>query len=236
MSEIFHSLFTLTYNNKDIEASYQKILRKNLRRRNIIYILLTLIMLIISTILFWLFDNSTYNLYFFKILSIAVSGTIITILIISLIYKNSRITKIISYINFYLLLYQEIWLKSYFIHIEADVAIIGLLMIFLYLYILTWYYTCTIDFKPGCLITVAKCLSYYIIIGPIIPLKFHFKFSLVEITLIIVCMFSYFYVYEKIKSFYYYKIAENHRRWYHSVLENMKTGFISLQGTARLCI
>jgi signal transduction histidine kinase len=228
MSKIFHSLFTLTYNNKDIEASYQKILSKNLRRRNIIYILLTLAMLIISTILFWLFDDSSQNLYFFKILSLTVSGTLIIILIILLIYKNSKITKIISYINFYLLLYQEILLKSYFLYIEADVTIVGLLMCLLYLYILTWYYTCTIDFLPGCLITFAKCLSYYIIMGPIIPLKFHFRIALIEITMIKVCMFSYFYVYEKRKSFYYYKIAETHRHWYHSVLENMKTGFISL--------
>jgi signal transduction histidine kinase/CheY-like chemotaxis protein len=231
MSEIFHSLFTLIYNNRDIETSYQLFLSKNLRKRNIIYILITLTIIVLSTTLLWLMPRQKSNILLFKILGLVVLGTTFIILILSSACSNLKVTKIISYINFYLLIYSEVLLRSLLLYLDADVAIISLLYCIQYLYILTWYYTCTIDFLPGCLITVAKCISYYVVFGPnASSLAVHFRFSVNEITMIIVCMFSYFYVYEKRKSFYYYKLAENDRHWYHNILENMNTGFISLTG------
>jgi signal transduction histidine kinase/CheY-like chemotaxis protein len=229
MSEIFDSYFTLRYNNKELEEAYQAILCHNLKRRNIIYTLINLAIVIVSSILLWFIPNPKFNIKFFKTLTFVLFLLSLTILIVSTIFNNKKLNRIISFLNFYLLIYSDTIFRSYFVSMEIDTVIICLVYTVQYLFLLTWYYTWTIDFLPGCLITVAKCVSFYALFGALsLNRNLHFRYSVNEVLILIICMFSYFYVFEKRKSFYYFKTAENSRLWYHNILENMNTGFISV--------
>jgi signal transduction histidine kinase/CheY-like chemotaxis protein len=229
MSEIFESCFTLSYNNKEIEEAYQTILNHNLRKRNIIYTLLNLTIVIVSAILLWFIPNYKFGKQFFLVLSFVCLLLNLIILILSIIFNNKLFTRIISFVNFYLLIYSDTIFRTYFLNIEADTVIVCLVYTIQYLFILTWYYTYTIDFLPGCLITVAKCVSFYAVFGVVTTnTALHFRLAVNEVLILIICMFSYFYVYEKRKSFYYFKTAENSRQWYHNIIENMNTGFLSV--------
>jgi signal transduction histidine kinase/CheY-like chemotaxis protein len=227
MSEIFNSYFTLHFNNTELETSYQAILNKNLKRRNIIYIVISLLILLISDVLLWGFPTKGTALHF-QSMALVLSGLFLIILIISISSNNKKIDKIVSYLIFYLLALSEVPLRSYFATLGADVSVFCLLYTVQYLYLLTFYYTSSMDFLPGCLITVAKCVTYYVIFGPMSPLALHYKLAINLFLMILVCGSSYFYVFERRRSFYYFETVANSRQWYHNILENMNTGFVSL--------
>jgi signal transduction histidine kinase/CheY-like chemotaxis protein len=228
MSEIFNSYFTLKYNNKEIEEAYQVMLRTNIKRRNIIYTLLILAIAIACNIMLWYVTSIFVRIFEYIIISFILTGILLINLILS-ITGNEKINIIISYLNFYLLLYAEVSLRAFVINANADTVLICLVYTIQYLFILTWYYTCTIDFLPGCLITVAKCISLYVVFAPLsMSLTLQFRFSINQVLMLIVLILSFFYVYEKRKSFYYFKTAEMSKQWYHNILDNMNTGFMSI--------
>jgi signal transduction histidine kinase/CheY-like chemotaxis protein len=232
MSEIFKSYFTLKYNNKDIEVAYQKLLYINLKRRNIIY---TLILLTIATacdILFW-FAEFQMPTHHFLIISFVLTGLLLINLILC-IACNQKVNIIISHWNFYLLLYIEVSLRNYVINADADTVLVCLVYTIQYLFILTWYFTGTIDFLPGFLIIIAKCISYYVVFGPLSVLALHFRFSINQVLMLIILIMSFFYILERRKSFYYFKTAEISKQWYHNILDNMNTGFMSINNEGNI--
>jgi signal transduction histidine kinase/CheY-like chemotaxis protein len=226
MSEIFNSYFTLKYNNKEIEQAYQVLLNKKLKVKNITYTVITLSIVIMLNILFSVVNDK--RLYALMIISFILTGMLTIILAICITNTNKTVLKIISYIIFYLLMYSDVLVRGVFLNLGVDVVVLCLVYTIQYLYILTWYYTCTIDFLPGCLLTVIKMVSYIVVFAPIGTPGHQFRFSINEILALIVCLFSYFYVYEKRKSFYYFKNAEISQKWSHNILENMNTGFLSV--------
>jgi signal transduction histidine kinase len=231
MTEIFNSRLTLKYNDPDIEKAYQDLSNQGLKIKLIIFLAIVEVCLIIFTALVWISDK--YNeddITMTRLLASILTGIILVLLLIAIFVKSDeiKVLKVLAYITFYLLVYSDAIMRvciTYYI--GADLAVIALIYTLEHLFALTWYYAHMIDFYSGFLLTVLKSVSLLIVFGPTYPLHLHFRLSVNQILMLIICSISYFYVYEQRKSFYYYKNVEQSKQWYQSILDNMRSGFLS---------
>jgi signal transduction histidine kinase len=225
-NQIFLSWLTLKYTNPDIEKDYAQTLNKNLNAKNSIYCIIILIILFILNILFWLreTEESTFTYIRLTILSHTIIMTVLFTLTLSSpgqLYTH----KIIIYSNYYFLLFLEVGIRYYFVHVLGDncYSLAGAIYLIQNLFYLSFYFSKMLDFMEGALLTFAKFMSCYLFYADLFP-----QFALNQsIILIIVCV-SYFYVYEQRKLYYGHKMTENNSLWYRNILENMTSGFMSI--------
>jgi hypothetical protein len=68
-------------------------------------------------------------------------------------------------------------------------------------------------------------LVVYIYFGPLVDIKYHYKFSINTVVNFFTCLIEYFYVREKRISYYYFKKLVSRNKWYNNIIENMNSGF-----------
>jgi signal transduction histidine kinase/CheY-like chemotaxis protein len=234
MSKIFISFITLKFKNLDYEEQYAKTLTEKLNIKNIIYCLIIISVLFIFDLIYWEMDKQDDLGYKMTKISTLIHTLIVFVLLILTVSfpKAAIIQRIIIYINFILLIFFEVNIRYFFVIIlKTDPIIISMIILIQYLFILTFYYNKMLDFFIGSLLLFAKAIIYYCFYSTVFPLSIHYRFGIYQLMNIIICSVSFFYVYECRKSFYYYKVAETSRLWYHNILENMNTGFLSLSNT-----
>jgi signal transduction histidine kinase/CheY-like chemotaxis protein len=92
-----------------------------------------------------------------------------------------------------------------------------------------WFFTSNLDFMEGVLIVLSNLIFAYAFFGPVLPLNQHYKFVIVFIIVILSVAMTYFYVFEKKKSFFYNRNLKNQNEWYDSIIQNMDSGFIKVK-------
>jgi signal transduction histidine kinase/CheY-like chemotaxis protein len=168
-----------------------------------------------------------------KISTLCYTIVVCALLVLTLSFPNViLVQRVIIYINFILLIFFEVNTRYFFVIIlKSDPIIISMIILIQYLFILTFYFNKMIDFFEGSLLFLTKAIIYYCVYNAFFDISIHFRFGVYQIMNCIICTVSYFYVKEHRKSFYYCKVAETSRLWYHNILENMNTGFLSLSKT-----
>jgi signal transduction histidine kinase len=229
--KIFESMLTLNFNNSEIREDYKNQLEISLKKRAVLFISILLV-LNISNILLYNFYTSDLLFYFYlKVWAYNLTGINLVTLAIAVINKNITVIKLSTYINFFTSYFTNFIMREFFgDYVKVDTYIIALIYTIQSLYIISWYYTNAISFFPGLILTVCKTISLYVTFGYFILPEKQFRISITAFVYLFTCFLAYTYVYERKKSFYYFKLMEMRKGYYQNILENMNSGFLSISG------
>jgi signal transduction histidine kinase len=231
-NKIFASRITLTYNDKFIESKYKEDRYVFLRKYNIILsVILTSLSIIITGLMikdFTTLKQTLPNLAAFTYCFISLSSCMV-LTILSICIKNIRCQEWLSYLNYIMVI---IVFNNYKFYINfviyADISIYVLIFFTEMMFRLAWFAFGCIDFIPGVylqLITIALNFALYSLL---LPLNLFFKFSIHNCILIFTSILSYFYIKELKRCFYYNLFLKLKNGWYKSIIDNMNSGFISI--------
>jgi signal transduction histidine kinase len=221
-------MLTLYFSNPEIQKEYNDQLDKCHKKRAIILSTILMIMNIINVLLF---HFSTIENDYYKQLELAsyiTAGINFITLSTIILNKKYQILKACTFLNFILLGFTNFILRSYFSFYNFDALVISLIYTFQNFFTFLWYCTNTIDYFQGLVLTVLKGVALYSSLAPIVTPDKHFRFSIHVLVNLFVCFLSYIYIYERKKSFYYYKLMENRKGYYQNILENMNSGFLCI--------
>jgi signal transduction histidine kinase len=229
--KVFESMITLKFINPDIQKEYKTQEEKNLKQRAIIFSTILMI-LNLTNILLLNFDHSDQFFFcYLQICSYIITGITAVTLTIIIFTRNKDVLKISNYINFFISCFTKFILRIYFAdYLKTDVFVLALIYTIQNLYIVTWYYSNSIDFYPGLILTVLKSITLYLTFGFLLPTDNHFRFSINAFVYLFTSFLAYTYVYERKKSFYYFKLMEIGKGYYQNILENMNSGFLCISG------
>jgi len=233
MSEIYKSKFTLKFKNPVIEEAYQVRRLKKLRRINIIYSIINMMISLIHNLAF-IFSNMNSNDLFnyVKITSYVLSGTHAILLLSALFFKKTSIQRWISYMNFISKYLNDVTLIVYLvIFAKIDYYVFALIFITQKFYSLTWFLTSSFDFFDGLLVYLSISVLTYGYFGGIYPLNLQFRFAIIIVMNIFCNIVSYFYINEKRKHFYFNFKNEETIKSYRSIIQNMNTGYLSIKNS-----
>jgi signal transduction histidine kinase len=229
MPEIFHSMLFLNYFNPEIQKDYNDQLNKRHKKQAIIFSILVMILNIINILIFFFSSIESDLFKMLKTASYLPTGINFITLSIAILSKNTMVLKSCTYINFFICGFTKYILRNYFAnYTDTDVFIIALIYTIQNLFIILWYYTNTIDYLQGLVITIFKGIALYLAFGFFTPTDKHFRFSVTSLVYILNCFLAYIYVHERKKSFYYYKLMEGRGTYYQNILENMNSGFLCI--------
>jgi signal transduction histidine kinase/CheY-like chemotaxis protein len=230
MRRLFKSRITLKYENEDLEKEYTQMRHKSLKLYNIIYSSISLAFSIVNTVLFTLCNLKEPHYLHSKYSTYITTAYFVIIFLFSVLTSKPKIQEYTSYINFFFFLYPFFCFNVYLTAMpNVDPFYHILVYTMLSLYNLVWYFSGTIDFMEGSIIDIAILVATYMSTGPVYPLNLHFRFSIHAIIVLIELIFTYSYVYEKKKAFYFNKKLESQNLWYDSIIQNMDSGFIKVQ-------
>jgi signal transduction histidine kinase/CheY-like chemotaxis protein len=230
MFSMFESKLTLKYDNKDLEKEYTESRLRPLRLFNIIYSSVSLAFSIVNTILYALSNFKEMPLLHAKYITYITTAYFLVIFLLALFTSNKKIQLYTSYFNFLFYVIPYFCLRLYIDEInDIDFAYHVLIYTVQVLYGLVWFFTGTVDFKEGSLITALVLLVDYISFGPITPLNMHYRFVINAIVVLFQISITYLYVYEKKKAYYFNKKLKSQNVWYDSIIQHMDSGFIKIK-------
>ena len=125
----FKSKFTLKFNNPSIEENYLYSVRKNQRRKNIIYSSVILILCIINNIIYSIFEIEESHKFhrYIQITSYVITGIYFTFLLIGILTIHKKVQQWISYLNYFFLIFVNYSLRSYLYYFShTDVMVVSL--------------------------------------------------------------------------------------------------------------
>jgi signal transduction histidine kinase/CheY-like chemotaxis protein len=231
-SSIFKSKFTLEFKDNELEHRFTMLRYKNMRKNNIIFSITGLILAIFNSTMLTINDDGQaihQYLSFNKTASYIILGIKTIILLLALFTKRYYIQQFIAWLNFYIVMYSNMYLRYYLSEIlKADYIVFGLIFSVQHLYRLMMYFADLLGFVDGVFNHLAIIVSSYIYFGVQTNYQNHYKVSIYSLIFIISCLISYFYLMEKRKSFYYLNELEKKVVWHHGILENMNSGFVSI--------
>jgi signal transduction histidine kinase/CheY-like chemotaxis protein len=229
--KVFESMIILNFLNSGVQKAYKEEVCRKLKKRTIILITILLILNVINTILYNLYHSEFFLFYFLKVLSYILTGITSLLLSISIFFKSETAHKPSIYISYFLSYYTNFIMRVYFGEfVKVDEYILAVMYTILSLYTFSWYFTGTLDFFPGLILTVCKIISLYLTFGFFISRGHHFRLAIIAFVYFSICFLAYNYTLERKKSFFYYKLMEIKKNYYQNILENMNSGFVCISG------
>jgi signal transduction histidine kinase/CheY-like chemotaxis protein len=230
---IFESLITLKLKDKYYEQAYQDKRYEHLIKYNIILSSILFTLALVLTVIFALLNNVmladfssmlvTY-LHFITTLMIGVN------LILSITVKNLYIQGWISYINYLYIILVFSDYRFYFVYVlKVDFLLYCFVFTVEMFFRKVWFFLGIIDFMPGVYLQVITVVMNYIVFFALVPLQFQFRFSVITGILTITSGIMYFFIREQKRSFYYYLSMKSKYDWFKNVIDNMNSGFISIE-------
>jgi signal transduction histidine kinase/CheY-like chemotaxis protein len=230
---IFESKFTLRLKDKFFEQQYQDKRYKKLKKYNIILSSVLFVMAVAITIIISLqkaimFENFVNQ--YRSILQFITTLLLSINLILSIVVKNPKVQSWITYINYIYILFVFNTLKFYFVRIlEVDMLIYTFLFTVEMFFRKSWFFIGLIDFVPGVYLQVVSIVLNYVMYSPTSVLSLQFRFSINAGIMMITNGITYFYIKEQKRSFYYYLFMKSKYDWFKNVIDNMNSGFMSVE-------
>jgi hypothetical protein len=236
MEDIFSSAFNLNFHSLNLEEEYNKTIEKKVK----VYIrMITLIIFLAS--LGPTIEISFFFEYYFKnnfkvVMFTSYFISLITINFLFLVLLNNKIViKIVNYVNYFILLFIFTNLRYPLINfLKVDTIIFYVfttteIVLRLILALLGIY-----NFLEFSILNVLTICSTWLIYAPVAPNNTFTTNMLLlmaySIAIIVVIIFSYFLEKYNKRAFYFYYLNKQKTEWLENVLENMKTGFVSIKG------
>jgi anti-sigma regulatory factor (Ser/Thr protein kinase)/CheY-like chemotaxis protein len=227
---IFKSNLTLKFSDKDIENIYNASNKKCLRRNNIIYSSIFLIMSIIVLVILFKYKHPYYEFYM-NMISVITTGILTICLMLTIPIKKAAIQNALCYVIYSISLINFILLR-YFIDItKADNSFLSLVISMEILVRITWFQAGSLDFLDGFICTFVTIVIYHAAMNWTLPIMLFYRASIYAATLYVMLIIAYIYVKEKRKNFYLNFVLHNKNEWYNSVLENINSGFIQIENS-----
>lgn len=234
---IFTNSFNLKYSKKEIQVEFNKVKDKLLKRyiKNIT-ILILMISFAPSTIISYFFQFS--DLKSFKMIMcfsyfITFSSLIMTFL--TFFSKNLKLMKIINYVNYFFFIIIILNVRYSLVNFaKLDIIVVFFLV---WAEVVTRFVFILYEVFTFCELSILNFLSamfMWAIYFPVGQPNFLQKDLLIDgvnsICLIIVVLFCFISERNRKLAFYYKYKIEKKAQWLDNVLDNMKTGFLSIKG------
>ena len=175
--------------------------------------------------------------YFIKITAYVLFGLHVIFLILAIYIKNSKYQRWISYTNLSAIFLNNVSLRIYLsIFVKVDYLVFNLIFILQQFYTQVWFFTNNLDFLDGFWIYLKITITTIIYFLGYIPIELIFRAVISGIIIMTTSFFSYFYVKEKRSPFYYNFQNEETIKWYQSIIENMNSGFVSIENSKIVCM
>jgi signal transduction histidine kinase len=228
-SNLFMSNITLKFSDSKIEQNYNKSNNRFLRRNNIIYNVIFLVISLIADILLTEFDYLYFNFYM-NMISYCTTAIVGICLIPTLFIKSKCFQYSVCYIIYIISCNKFIQLRYFFNTVlKVDPILFALILGLETLVRITWFQCGSLDFIDGFICTLGIMVFNYVIFFPALPLFLQYKVSIYNLALLVMITIAYFYIKEKRKSFYLNVVLQNKNEWYNSILENINSGFIQIE-------
>jgi signal transduction histidine kinase len=226
---IFNSRFSLKYEDRVIENQYTEMRHQYLRCTNITFAVISLLFSLVNTVLFVMTEVDDLAIVLSKYITYIVAVVHVILLILSTTCSHTKVQIVVSYLNFFFVLFPFSCFRNYLTLIPGvDMIYIVLIYTSQILFRQLWFFSNNIDFMEGCVLVVVMICVVYITFGIVTPVKIHHRFSIQVIMILISMGITYCYVLEKKKSFYYnYKLKEKNY-WYDSIIQNMDSGYMKV--------
>lgn len=234
MTSIFKSNFTLEFNSRKIQEKYETMINKYLKKFNLIY---SVINLIISISYFLIYAVSVreikYTLYIHVefLVCTMVIAQIVSILL-SIFIRNITFHRWISYLNIgnFCIFSWTLWRYMASFSSEAY-FIFNIIFLTQQMYLMSWFLTHNLNFYYGFWVYFSVSIVSLGIYAPVFPLKLHFRFFIGAYNIIFTSLMSYFYVHERKKSFYLTFKHEAKIKSNNGIIQNMNSGYISIKNS-----
>jgi signal transduction histidine kinase/CheY-like chemotaxis protein len=230
---IFESWLTLKLKDKFYESAYQAKRYQKLKKYNIIMSSILCGISLILTVIFILKLSSLFDEYSSKYVTLQHFTTtfIVSInLLLSIFIKSKRIQGWITYVNYVFIMLVFANLRFYFVFVlHVDLIVFTLMYSVETFFRKAWFFLGMIDFIPGVYLQIITIVVNYILFFGIIPLQLQFRFSVNACILMISTCIMYFLIREQKRSFYYYLSMKSKYDWFKNVIDNMNSGFISVE-------
>jgi hypothetical protein len=226
----FKSKFTLNFKNPFIEENYLTSVRKNQRIKNIIYSSIIFMVSIINNLIYSIFkiEESPKFHQYIRITSYVITGIYFTFLLIGIFTIHKKAQQWISYLNYFFLIFVNYSLRSYLYYFShTDVIVVSLVYSTQHMFRFTWYLTGILDFIDGFYLGILITIVQYAYFSPFVDLSLHIRFVENFVSIMLVCLISYYYILDKRQLFYYFNRYKKNLEWHDSILENMNSGFLS---------
>jgi hypothetical protein len=235
MENIFSSAFKLTYLRKDIEEEYirkkEDAILKNFKFVSVPLLILSLSGSIEISFFFSLWDKVEFRVVMFS--SYIVSILCFAFCLYGILLKNKRVLKIINFLNYYILLYIFVNIRiPLVIFMKTDWKVYFFLITLEIFVRMLWIMLQLNNFFEFFIVNCMIVISVWSVYGihPEVN-NIHQYLSLANsISLSILLVFAYFLEKSHKKAFYYNYLNEQKAEWLQNVLDNMKTGYMSIQG------
>jgi signal transduction histidine kinase/CheY-like chemotaxis protein len=236
--KIFKSNITLTYNDKFFETKYKQHRYIHLRKYNIILSsILTVLSIIITILLIFEFPGLKLIFQYYAAAMYCYISCILTVIVtvLSIWLKNNRYQEWLIYINYLMILFLFTNYKFYAGYVlKADYMIYVLIFITEIMFRLAWFVYGCIDFLPGFYLQLITIILNFALYGIIVPRNFFYRFTIHHCILLFTSLLSYLYIREQKRSFYYNLKLETKIEWYKSIIDNMNSGFISINNNEEI--
>jgi nitrogen-specific signal transduction histidine kinase len=230
---MFNSKITLNFKDKYYETKFIEDKSRFRAKYNIILsILLSCISLSISISMILNYSElkEQFTLNYLAIMNFVVVFLNIIITLLCILIKDKKIQKILTYLNYMMILLDFCLMRFYLLlYIQIDLVICDLLIFVEMIFRLIWFVLGLIDFVPGVYLQVLSIILNFSLFAVLIPMKFYYRFSLYFCILLIISGLSYFLTLEHKRSFYYNLSLKLKNEWYESIIDNMNSGFISIK-------
>lgn len=234
MADIFKSPFTLILKYEEIEHAYQEIRNKSIKFINLIYTSITLIFSLVCYSIYTLTDSIKEDQihlieYIQKVSSFLVG--IHTILFFLNINTNRIILhRWISYLNIFFFMLSNFTLRIYLINYESnDYLISSVIFIFQQFFLFSLFLSNALDFYEGFWIYLISEFSSHLIYAGIFDKTNHFRLALDGMAVIITSVMSYYYVYERRKSFFLKYTGKMRLKWFKNTIDTINCGFANIK-------
>jgi hypothetical protein len=235
--KIFTNLYNLKYSKQEIEVEFNlvkdKLLKKYIKTITILTFLISFGPSIVISNLFSFSELKSFKMimcfsYFMNFSCLIMTFT-------TFLSKNIKFMKIIIYLNYYFILFFILNIRYPLVHfVKSDIMYIFFLVcadVFIRtLWIIYEIFTFLELFTLN-LLSAISMWAIYTPVGEAKMLQIDFLISGVNsICLIIVILFGFISERNQKKAFYFKYKTERKAQWLDNVLDNMKTGFLSIKG------
>ena len=237
-NNIFKSRIILTYNDAQLTKDYQNANYPTLVYSNKILTIIQLLMLIGSSLPFFItskrIEEGDSNL-FYAILVAKILFIILGIILSILSYlpkKRFKLHKGISiflYISFFLITFEIKQIVNDYT--QMDLSYFNFVYFFEFLFICFWHFLKLLEFRESFLINVFLLIISFIFVY-CIPAKASSDYETL-ITIIImnigIIVSSYMITRQAKSAFYFFYQLKEKNKWYEEILNNLNTGFIQIE-------